>query len=118
MFGEASIRSLARSLARSRMCRVADCFLLGALLCASAAALDPSKQLTQYAHTAWRTQDGSFSGVPQAAAQTSDGYLWIGTSLGLVRFDGVRFVAWNPPAGQQLLDPRIFSLVAARDGSL
>ncbi len=51
-------------------------------------------------------------------AQTTDGYLWIGTSLGLVRFDGVRFVDWNPPAGQRLLDPRIFSLLGARDGSL
>jgi signal transduction histidine kinase/ligand-binding sensor domain-containing protein len=100
------------------MCRVADCFLLGAVLCASSAALDSSKQLTQYGHTAWRTQDGSFSGVPQVAAQTSDGYLWIGTTLGLVRFDGVRFFTWNPPAGQNLLDPRIFSLLAARDGSL
>ncbi len=99
-------------------CRLANCFLIGAVLCASAVALDPSKQLTQYAHTAWHTQDGSFSGVPQAAAQTSDGYLWIGTTLGLVRFDGVRFVAWNPPTGQHLLDPRIFSLLAARDGSL
>ena len=38
--------------------------------------------------------------------------------LGLFRFDGVRFVAWNPPGGQHLLDPRIFSLLAARDGSL
>ncbi len=56
--------------------------------------------------------------MPQVAVQTSDGYLWIGTTLGLVRFDGVRFVAWNPPPGQNLLDPRIFSLLAARDGSL
>ncbi len=100
------------------MCRVANCFLLGVVFCASAGALDSSKQLTQYGHTAWRTQDGSFSGVPQVAVQTSDGYLWIGTTLGLVRFDGVRFVTWNPPAGHNLLDPRIFSLLAARDGSL
>jgi signal transduction histidine kinase/ligand-binding sensor domain-containing protein len=99
-------------------CRVAYCFVLGLVLSASAAALDPSKQLTQYAHTVWRIQDGSLSGVPQVAAQTSDGYLWIGTTLGLVRFDGVRFSNWNPPAGQQLLDPRVFSLLAAHDGSL
>jgi len=99
-------------------CSLANCFLLGALLCAPAAALDPSKQLTQYAHTVWRIQDGSLSGVPQVAAQTSDGYLWIGTTLGLVRYDGVRFSNWNPPAGQQLLDPRVFSLLAVHDGSL
>jgi signal transduction histidine kinase/ligand-binding sensor domain-containing protein len=94
------------------------CLFLVAASCASAFALDPGKQLTQYAHTVWRIQDGSLSGVPQVAAQTTDGYLWIGTTLGLVRFDGVRFSNWNPPPGQQLLDPRVFSLLAARDGSL
>jgi len=114
MVGEASIRSRARSTA----CRIANCFVLVAVLCAHAYALDPNKQLTQYAHTVWRIQDGSLNGAPQVAAQTADGYLWIGTTLGLVRFDGVRFSNWNPPAGQQLLDPRVFSLLAARDGSL
>ncbi len=118
MHGEAPIRSVARSLARTTTCRLATCFLLGLVLCGSAAALDPSKQLTQYAHTVWRIQDGSFSGAPQVAAQTADGYLWIGTTLGLVRYDGVRFSNWDPPAGQQLLDPRVFSLLAAHDGSL
>ena len=110
MFEEASIRSMTG--------RLASCFLLSALWCAPAVALDPGKQLTQYAHAAWRTRDGSFSGVPQVAVQTADGYLWIGTNLGLVRFDGVRFMRWNPPAVEHLLDPRIFSLLAARDGSL
>jgi signal transduction histidine kinase/ligand-binding sensor domain-containing protein len=110
MFGEGTTRFM--------FYRAVICFLVGAVVCAQAAALDPGKRLTQYAHTAWRTQDGNFSGVPQAAAQTSDGYLWIGTTLGLVRFDGVRFTRWSPPGGQRLLDPRIFSLLASRDGSL
>ena len=88
------------------------------MLCLPAAGLDPGKSLTQYAHTAWRIQEGSYSGAPQAIAQTSDGYLWIGTSLGLFRFDGVRFTALKPPGDQQLLDPRIFDLLAAHDGSL
>ena len=90
---------------RSIACRLAHCFLLGGVLCVSAAALDPGKQITQYGHTAWRTTDGSFSGVPQVAVQTSDGYLWIGTTLGLVRFDGVRFVSLEsrPPASIYLI---------------
>ena len=37
-------------------------------------------------------QDGIFNGTPVAIAQTQDGYIWIGTQAGLVRFDGVRFV--------------------------
>lgn len=42
-------------------------------------ATDPDKKITQYAHTAWRTQDGYFSGAPHAITQTADGYIWIGT---------------------------------------
>lgn len=89
--------------------------LLG--LCSSWA-LDPDRLLSQYAHTAWKTSDGAFVGSPTTITQTADGYLWIGTNLGLVRFDGVRFIQWSPPPGQRLLDSRIFSLVGSRDGSL
>jgi signal transduction histidine kinase/ligand-binding sensor domain-containing protein len=63
-------------------------------------------------------QDGYFAGAPNAITQTSDGYLWIGTQGGLVRFDGVRFVPWTPPAGKQLQAATVISLLGARDGSL
>jgi len=85
---------------------------------APASAFDPNRQISQYAHTAWRIQDGFFSGTPQAIAQTADGYLWIGTEGGLVRFDGVRFVPWMAPDGKQLPSTRIHSLLGASDGSL
>jgi PAS domain S-box-containing protein len=81
-------------------------------------ALDTSRQLTQYGHTAWRIEDGVFAGTPNAIAQTTDGYLWIGTQTGLTRFDGVRFVSWRPPEGKELPSSRINSLLGARDGSL
>jgi signal transduction histidine kinase/ligand-binding sensor domain-containing protein len=81
-------------------------------------AVDPSKQMTQYAHTAWRIQDGFLNGVPNAVAQTTDGYLWIGTQAGLMRFDGVRFVPWKPTSGEELSSSNITALLAARDGSL
>jgi ligand-binding sensor domain-containing protein len=83
-----------------------------------ARALDPNRHISQYAHSAWRTQEGVFSSLPMIITQTADGYLWIGTNLGLVRFDGVRFASWSPPAGKRLLDSRIFSLLGTRDGSL
>jgi ligand-binding sensor domain-containing protein len=50
--------------------------------------------------------------------QTADGYLWIGTETGLVRFDGVRFVNWTPPTGNALPGISITALLGARDGSL
>jgi signal transduction histidine kinase/ligand-binding sensor domain-containing protein len=81
-------------------------------------AVDPTRHVSQYAHTAWRIQDGVFSESPDVVAQTTDGYLWIGTKSGLVRFDGVRFAPWIPPEGQQLPSNRINSLLGAPDGSL
>jgi ligand-binding sensor domain-containing protein len=51
-------------------------------------ALDPHPRISQYAHTAWRVRDGAFVGAPSSIAQTTDGYVWIGTLAGLLRFDG------------------------------
>ena len=84
----------------------------------SAWALDPDKRLSQYAHTSWRIRDGYFGGgVPSSIAQTRDGFIWVGTTNGLMRFDGVRFTRWSPPNGPAP-SPPIFCMVAARDGSL
>ena len=93
---------------------------LGAVLWGSASslALNPSLDVSQYAHTAWTTRDGFFKGNIYAIAQTSDGYLWLGTEFGLFRFDGIHSIHWQPPAGQQLPDQNINSLLAARDGTL
>jgi serine/threonine protein kinase/Tol biopolymer transport system component len=88
------------------------------ILCSSALALAPDRRISQYAHTAWRIQDGFFSGTPQAITQTADGYLWIGTEAGLVRFDGISFVPWTSPNGELLPSSRIHSLLGTSDGSL
>jgi PAS domain S-box-containing protein len=84
----------------------------------AALALDPDLRISQYAHTAWRVRDGTFAGAPSAIAQTTDGYVWIGTLAGLLRFDGVRFVPLVPPAGKHLPNPAVISLLGATDGSL
>src|SRR6202162_1081984 len=95
-------------------------FCLGLLLLGvnPANALDPERPISQYAHTVWRIEDGVFSGAPHAITQTTDGYLWIGTEAGLVRFDGVQFVPWTPPDGNHLPSSNVISLLGARDGSL
>jgi signal transduction histidine kinase/ligand-binding sensor domain-containing protein len=88
------------------------------LACHSRAlALNPSLEISQYAHTSWTARDGYSLGAVFAMAQTPDGYLWLGSEFGLFRFDGVRFVRWQPPAGQQLPD-RPYSLLVTRDGTL
>jgi ligand-binding sensor domain-containing protein len=94
------------------------CLLLFLLAANSVRAVDPNSHLSQYAHTAWRTRDGVFIGTTNTLSETLDGYLWIGTTGGLIRFDGVRFVPWSAPAGKRLLSSDISSLLGARDGSL
>src|SRR5499425_1962997 len=93
-------------------------FVLIALVCPRVAGLDPSRKISQYGHRMWRIQDGFLPGPPEAITQTADGYLWIGTDAGLVRFDGVRFVPWASPRGEKLPSDQILSLLAASDGSL
>ncbi len=81
-------------------------------------AIDPQTRLTQYGHTAWRVRDGYFAGAPSAIAQTSDGYIWIGTGAGLLRFDGSRFETFHPSQGKDLSSNYIVSLASAKDGNL
>jgi signal transduction histidine kinase/ligand-binding sensor domain-containing protein len=91
------------------------CLLLAAVVLGSSASY--GQELTQYAHTAWRLQEGVFDASPVFIAQTTDGFLWIGTLNGLVRFDGVHFESWN----DRLHDLHIssaLSLLGSRDGSL
>ena len=88
--------------------------LLGA---APVLALDPSLEVSQYSHTAWTARDGLSVGAIFAMAQTPDGYLWLGTENGLFRFDGVRSIPWQPPAGQHLTSAP-YSLLVTHDGTL
>ena len=93
---------------------------LGILLacCACSFALDPSLDVSQYAHTAWKIREGFATGTIHEIAQTPDGYLWLATESGLLRFDGVRTVPWQPPPGEHLPSNDIRSLVAGREGTL
>jgi len=86
--------------------------------CTLALALEPSLDISQYAHTSWKIREGFTRGVIGSIAQTPDGYLWLGTELGLYRFDGIRAVPWQPPQGQQLPSDSIRKLLVDRDGTL
>ena len=95
------------------------CGALLALLaqCSGALAAEILGDLIQYPHTAWTADDG-LHGRVQSIAQTSDGYLWLATEIGLIRFDGVRFVPSGAGAGPPVPSGEIFSLLATRDGTL
>ena len=102
------------SLARSCL-TLGACFVV-AVLCVSANALDPNRHISQYGHTVWRVEDGAIDPAGEIT-QTADGYLWLGTSNGLLRFDGVKFVPYAPP-GLSLPTRGFTFLLGARDGSL
>lgn len=79
-----------------------------------ASALDPSRALRDMLHRTYGPDDGLPSGLT-TLAQTPDGYLWVGSTSGLYRFDGVRF---EPVASGQLLGPSIIGLAATKSGDL
>jgi signal transduction histidine kinase/ligand-binding sensor domain-containing protein/CheY-like chemotaxis protein len=84
-----------------------------------APALDTAKLLSQYRLDVWHVRDGLPQESVRAIAETSDGYLWLGTQAGLVRFDGDHFrvfTSQNTPAFQQ--GDHILALRADRDGGL
>jgi signal transduction histidine kinase/ligand-binding sensor domain-containing protein len=83
-----------------------------------AQALNQSIGIHGYAHAAWTLRNADFKGAPRALTQTTDGYLWLATEFGLLRFDGVRFVAWQPPGGVRPPSASITALRGTSDGSL
>ena len=77
-----------------------------------------SDPLGDYTVTTWSDKDGLPAGRIRAIEQDSDGYLWLGTDVGLVRFDGVRFTAWTTPLSTGVPITGVNALMSARDGSL
>jgi signal transduction histidine kinase/ligand-binding sensor domain-containing protein len=80
-------------------------------------ALDSDRTIAQFAHTAWGPKDGAPS-IVTALAQASDGYLWLGSPVGLYRFDGVVFERYQPQSGGPFAVRRVSSLLALPNGDL
>jgi signal transduction histidine kinase/ligand-binding sensor domain-containing protein len=75
------------------------------------------RAIDQFYHTAWTVREGA-PGQVTALAQTSDGYLWLGTQTGLYRFDGVTFERYRPREGGDFLASSVASLYAPPSGGL
>src|ERR1700761_5865623 len=91
--------------------------LLGVLTCRTASAQIRDRTIQQFVHTAWGEKEGAPGGI-LALAQTQDGYLWLGTSSGLYRFDGVSFEQFRPQSGPALPPGPVRSLLALPNGNL
>jgi ligand-binding sensor domain-containing protein/anti-sigma regulatory factor (Ser/Thr protein kinase) len=81
-------------------------------------ALDPNKTLTQDIHRIWQLQQGLSDATIYAIRQTRDGYLWLGTQSGLVRFDGVRFTSFEGSNGVSMSGIWIRNLLEDAQGDL
>src|SRR5580698_8276207 len=102
---------------RALLLRVASLWILTVFCCVSLFALDPNRAIDQLAHRFWGEREG-YPGLPYAMAQTKDGYLWLGTSSHLYRFDGVHFEIFEPVLGGKLRSESISGLLALPDGRL
>src|SRR5579863_6130352 len=71
-----------------------------------------------YTRRVWQMQDGLPENTVQAFAQTPDHYLWIGTSGGLVRFDGARFMLFDRDNTPLIRQDSIFCLTTGRGANL
>lgn len=81
-------------------------------------ALDPTRDISEYNCQNWSRQNGLPANWITAVAQSKDGYLWLGTVAGLVRFDGTEFKTielTNSPSSRRAA---VTSLAAAKGGGL
>jgi PAS domain S-box-containing protein len=92
--------------------------LIALMPVAGRASLNPKEAIAQYAHEIWRMENGLPQDTVEAIAQTRDGYLWLGTEEGLVRFDGVNFTVFDQNNTPQLGSNSISALFLDREGAL
>jgi signal transduction histidine kinase/ligand-binding sensor domain-containing protein len=72
----------------------------------------------KYHYAAWTVDEGLPQNSVNAILQTRDGYLWLTTSDGLVRYDGVRFVVFSRSNSEGIVSNRFRSLYEGEDGAL
>jgi signal transduction histidine kinase/ligand-binding sensor domain-containing protein len=81
-------------------------------------ALDSVKRMSQYVHDKWGPDRGFVGGSIHAICQSADGYLWIGTERGLVRFDGTNFTLIQRPIADLPPISAVLGLAADGDGGM
>jgi len=80
--------------------------------------VDPNRMLSQYIRDHWGVEQGFTGGSVTSFAQTTDGYLWIGTEKGLIRFDGLTFRVFQQASPTTLPIGAVQGLMADAQGNL
>jgi signal transduction histidine kinase/ligand-binding sensor domain-containing protein len=93
--------------------------ILTAVVCAiKGAALEPGTPLADFGRQSWVMENGLPQNSVHALLQTRDGYLWLGTEAGLVRFDGNSFAVFDHSSNPALPSGDIRCLLESKDGAL
>jgi signal transduction histidine kinase/ligand-binding sensor domain-containing protein len=98
-----------------RIALLTTVLILGAL---AARALEPSTPLASYGRQAWVMENGLPQNTVQALVQSKDGFVWLGTEVGLVRFDGNSFQVFDKNTQPALPGNDVSCLLATKDGAL
>jgi signal transduction histidine kinase/ligand-binding sensor domain-containing protein/ActR/RegA family two-component response regulator len=101
-----------------RIGAVAVACVVAVLAAVPVLALDPHVRVTQYHTLSFQIEQGLPQNSVQAILQSRDGYLWLGTQAGLVRFDGVRFVVFDRSSAPAFTRENVRALAEDRDGTL
>lgn len=89
-----------------------------AALAAEAPAASPEKPIAAFYRETWTTRQGLPHNQVNAIAQTRDGYLWLGTWEGLVRYNGLEFQLFDRSNTPAIQDNGVRSVRASRDGAV
>ncbi len=81
-------------------------------------ALDPGKDITQYVHDTWGLEEGLPQNSIHTIIQARNGYLWMGSMEGLIRFDGKRFTVYDKSNVPQLKSNFVTSLWEDEDRNI
>lgn len=81
-------------------------------------ALDPAKDLFQYNLRTWTRQNGLPVNAINTITQAADGYIYLGTATGLIRFDGIDFDQIDLSAVTSLHSTLVRTLVPDPNGGL
>lgn len=81
-------------------------------------ALDSSTALTSYARQTWVMENGLPQNTVTALLQTQDGFIWLGTEAGLVRFDGNSFQVYDRNSEAAMPGNDICCLLEGPNGAL
>ncbi len=82
------------------------------------AGLDPSKPITRFHQDVWGTEQGLPQNTVPTIIQSRDGYIWLGTELGLVRFDGLQFTVFDKSNTPELKSNKVDVIVESSAGDL